>query len=69
MPALIKVDLQQLKELISQLDTAEKEDLAKFLDDMTLRNRWNNLLNSKRDIPLTDDEITAEVEKVRSSSQ
>jgi hypothetical protein len=65
MPATLKVDISQIKELIQQLDIEEKKDLSKYLDKLTLKTRLKDFINSKRDVPLTIEEITAEVEKVR----
>jgi len=65
MPATLKVDISQIKELIQQLDIEEKKDLSKYLDKLTLKTRLKDFINSKRDVPLTIEEITAEVEKER----
>ena len=65
MPATLKVDISQIKELIQQLDIEEKKDLSKYLDKLTLKTRLKDFINSKRDIPLTIEEITDEVEKER----
>jgi hypothetical protein len=65
MPATLKLDISQIKELIQQLDIEEKKDLSKYLDKLTLKTRLKDFINSKRDIPLTIEEITAEVEKER----
>jgi hypothetical protein len=67
MPATIKMDVKQVKSLISQFSVREKEDLARYLDSLTLRKRFKKLLSSKKDIPLSYDEITKEVEKVRAA--
>ena len=65
MPATLKLDISQIKELIQQLDIEEKKDLSKYLDKLTLKTRLKDFINSKRDIPLTIEEITDEVEKER----
>ena len=65
MPATLKLDISQIKELIQQLNIEEKKDLSKYLDKLTLKTRLKDFINSKRDIPLTIEEITAEVEKER----
>ena len=65
MPATLKVDISQIKELIQQLDIEEKKDLSKYLDKLTLKTRLKDFINSKRGIPLTIEEITDEVEKER----
>ena len=65
MPATLKLDISQIKELIQRLNIEEKKDLSKYLDKLTLKTRLKDFINSKRDIPLTIEEITAEVEKER----
>ncbi len=66
MPATIKLDIEQVKSLISQFDDKEREDLAKYLDRLTLKERFERFLLDKKDIPISFEEITEEVEKVRS---
>jgi len=66
MPAIINLTVEQIKELINQFDDNEKEELARFLDRITLRKRFEKFIAGKKDIPITLDEITKEVEKVRS---
>jgi hypothetical protein len=66
MPAIIKVGIEQIKELINQFNNEEKEELARYLDKITMKDRFEKFLSSKKDIPLTYEEITEEVEKVRS---
>ncbi|MBI5666096.1 MAG: hypothetical protein HZC49_13565 [Nitrospirae bacterium] len=65
MPATIKMDIDQVKGLISQFSIKEKEDLARYLDSLTLKNRFKKLLSAKKNIPISYKEITKEVEKVR----
>ena len=67
MPATIKMDIEQVKGLISQFSTKEKEDLARYLDSLTLKKRFKKLLSAKKDIPVSYEEITKEVEKVRAT--
>lgn len=67
MPATIKMDVEQVKDLISQFSLKEKEDLARYLDSLTLKKRFKTLLSAKKDIPVSYDEITKEVEKVRAA--
>lgn len=43
----------------------EKERLAEYLDNQTLKRRFIKFLESKEDIPVTPDDIAMEVEKVR----
>ncbi len=67
MPATIKMDVNQVKGLISQFSVKEKEDLARYLDSLTLKTRFKRLLSAKKDIPISYEEITKEVEKVRAA--
>jgi hypothetical protein len=67
MPAMIKMDVNQVKGLISQFSTKEKEDLARYLDSLTLKKRFKKLLSAKQDIPISYDDITKEVENVRTA--
>lgn len=67
MPATIKMDINQVKGLISQFSIKEKEDLARYLDSLTLKKRFKRLLAAKKDIPISYDEITKEVEHVRAA--
>ena len=61
------MDVNQVKGLISQFSVKEKEDLARYLDSLTLKKRFKRLLSAKKDIPISYDEITKEVEKVRAA--
>ena len=67
MTATIKMDVNQVKGLISQFSVKEKEDLARYLDSLTLKKRFKRLLSAKKDIPISYEEITKEVEKVRAA--
>jgi hypothetical protein len=67
MPATIKMDIEQVKGLISQFSIKEKEDLARYLDSLTLKKRFKRLLSAKKDVPISYKEITEEVEKVRAA--
>jgi len=67
MPATIKMGIEQVKGLISQFSVREKEDLARYLDSLTLKNRFKKLLSAKKDIPISCEEIAKEVEKVRAA--
>ncbi len=67
MPATIKMDINQVKGLISQFSIKEKEDFARYLDSLTLKKRFKKLLSAKKDIPISYEEITKEVEKVRAA--
>ncbi|MBA7530018.1 hypothetical protein ES705_22221 [subsurface metagenome] len=61
----LQLSYDQIKNLIDQLNMEEKERLAEYLDDQTLKRRFNKFLDSKKDIPVTPDEIAIEVEEVR----
>jgi hypothetical protein len=65
MSAKLELDLEQLKKLINQLTFNEKEKLARYLDNQTLFLKLKQFMDSKKDIPITYEEITEEVEKVR----
>lgn len=67
MPATLKMDLNQVKGLISQFSIKEKEDLARYLDSLTLKKRFKKVISEKKDIPVSYEEITREVEKVRAA--
>lgn len=67
MPATIKMDVEQVKGLISQFSTIEKEDLARYLDSLTLKKLFKKLLAAKKDILISYEEITKEVENVRTA--
>ena len=67
MPATIKMDIEQVKGLISQFSIKEKETLARYLDSLTLKYRFKKLLSAKKDITISYEEITKEVEKVRAA--
>ena len=67
MPATIKMDVNQVKSLISQFSIKEKEDLARYLDSLTLKKRFKKLLSAKKNIPISYNEITKEVDNVRSA--
>lgn len=67
MPATIKMDINQVKGLISQFSVKEKEYLARYLDSLTLKKRFKKLLSAKKDVPISYEDITKEVEKVRAA--
>ena len=66
MPGNIKLSKDQLKDIIKQLNEEEKLDLARYLDELTLEKRWKDFLFRKKNIPISYEEVTKEVEKVRS---
>ncbi len=67
MPATRKMDIEQIKGLISQFSIKEKEDLARYLDSLTLKKRFKKLLSAKKGIPISYEDITKEVDKVRAA--
>ena len=65
MSVSLNLDYEQLKTLVDQLSSGEKEQLAEYLDEQTLFQRFHKVRDSLRDIPMTIEEITEEVEAVR----
>lgn len=65
MAVKLQLDFNQVKDLVEQLSFEEKEKLARYLDDKTLLLKLRRIQESKKDIPLTLEEITEEVELVR----
>lgn len=61
----LQLSYDQIINLIDQLNMEEKERLAEYLDNQTIKRRFNKFLDSKKDIPVTPDEIAMEVEEVR----
>ena len=64
-PNEASIDLNQLKRLIGQLDMNEKLELIRLLEKDTYPIRFRQLLKRIRIDDLTFDEITCEVESVR----
>jgi hypothetical protein len=65
MPSSINIDLEQMKNLLLQFSADEKIELAKYLDKLTLRNRFSQFVNTLQNIPLTFDDLEEEVNAVR----
>ncbi len=61
----IDLDFNQVKNIIDQLPFDEQEKLAEYLDDKTLFAQWSRVKEELKDIPVTFEEITEEVEAVR----
>ena len=61
----IDLDFNQVKNIIDQLPFDEQEKLAEYLDDKTLFAQWRRVKEELKDIPVTFEEITEEVEAVR----
>ena len=68
MPTTLQLNLNydQVKKLIDQLDIKEKEKLAEYLDDEILFKQLKDFQKEMKNVPLTLDDITKEVEAVRS---
>ncbi|MBI4650342.1 hypothetical protein HY745_03460 [Candidatus Desantisbacteria bacterium] len=65
MGATLELDIKQVKKLINQFGNSEKEELSKYLDKITLKTRFEKFLLKKKNIPISYEKITEEVEKVR----
>jgi hypothetical protein len=65
MPASIKLNVNEVKNLINQFSLNEKIELAKFIDQMTLKNRLKKFRLTMTKLPISIKEITKEVEKIR----
>jgi hypothetical protein len=61
----LSLDLNQLKTLIGQRDISEKLELIRVLEKETYPIRFRQLLERMKIKDLTMDEITSEVEAVR----
>lgn len=66
MPAMIKLEVQQVKEIIEQFSEEEKLELSLFLNRITIEKFWKQFTESKKNIPITEADILNEVEIVRS---
>lgn len=58
-------DINLLIEWIYKLNAKEQEEINKLLDELLLEKRIKKFIESKKDIPLSIEEITQEVEKER----
>jgi hypothetical protein len=65
MSASLKLEYEQIRQLIDQLNFDEKEKLARYLDDQTLFLKLRKFQKLKKGIPLTFEDITEEVDAVR----
>ena len=66
MSATLQLNYNQIKNLVDQLDTNDKEKLAEYLDDETLFKQLKEFQEQNEGISLSLEEITKEVEAVRS---
>lgn len=65
MPATINFNLEQIKSLILQFSPEEKIELSKYMDKLTLKNRFEKFFDSFKEIPLSFEDITTEVDIIR----
>lgn len=65
--ATLNIDFTQVQKLIEQLKSSEKEELFRYLSRQTLETRLKKFIDLKSSTPLSYDDITKEVEAVRSS--
>jgi hypothetical protein len=65
MPATFDFNLEQIKSLILQFSADEKIELAKYMDKLTLKNRFEKFFDSIEEVPLSFEDITTAVEAVR----
>jgi len=59
MSVSLNLDFEQIKALVAQLTTYEKERLAEYLDEETLFQRFEKVRASLRDVPTTMEQITS----------
>jgi len=69
MPATLKLNVKTITDLIEQLTPIEQEELIEYLQKLDVKKRLQKFRERKQNIPLSLDEITAEVEKVRAERQ
>ncbi len=65
MPATINFNLEQIKSLILQFSPEEKIELSKYMDKLTLKNRFEKFFDSFKEIHLSFEDITTEVDTIR----
>jgi hypothetical protein len=63
----VQLDLEfaQVKKLVDRLPQKEKEALAQYLDEQTLFSEMRKVQKELQDVPLSDEDILAEVKAVR----
>ncbi len=66
MAVTLKLDYEQLKSLVDQLDINEKEKLNEYLINKTLKKRYDTLGEKMKNFPFTPEDIQEEIKKVRS---
>ena len=57
-----QMNIKQLMELIYDLKIEEKQELSRFLDELLLEQRIKKFIESKKNIPISLEEISKEVE-------
>lgn len=62
----LPIDINQLKRLVVQCSVNDKVELIRFLEKETFPIRFNRVLKKMKSNDLTFDEVTSEVEFVRS---
>ena len=65
MTVRLELDFAQVKKLVDNLPRKEKHALARHLDEQTLFDEIRAVQNELKNSPISSDQITAEVEKVR----
>jgi len=60
-------DINSLIDWIYKLNAKEQEEISRLLNELLLEKRIKNFIESKKDIPLSIEETTQEVEKERSA--
>ena len=65
MSVSLQLDYEQLKALVNQLSTEEAEQLGTYLRRKAALDRLEQIQKSLGDVPISEEEITAQVEAVR----
>jgi len=65
MTVQLDLELAQVKKLIDRLPKKEKMTLARYLDEQTLFEEMRQVQRELKDVPISMEEITAEVRAVR----
>lgn len=66
MSVTIELEYAQVEKIVDQLDMQSKEQLFRHLGSLTFKDRLGKFTDKMSGIPLSMEEITEEVEKVRS---
>ncbi|HMV42874.1 MAG TPA: hypothetical protein PK079_15545 [Leptospiraceae bacterium] len=65
MPVALELDFKQLKTLIDQLNIEEKNELSKYLNNLTLSTRIKKLRASNKKVKISEQEIMSVVKEVK----